>query len=106
MIKPTVGRIVWFFPTDLPMNAPPLAAMIAYVHSDTMINVGALDTNGLAFAATSVKLLQDDEPREPGRDCACWMPYQKGQAAKTEELEKDIFQTAKAAREAGPETTY
>ena len=81
MIKPTVGRVVWFFPTESPMNAPPLAAMIAYVHSDRLINVGALDANGIAFAATSVLLLQDDEPRDPGQDCACWMPYQKSVAS-------------------------
>jgi hypothetical protein len=56
------------------------------VWSDTLINVGGFDHNGAPFAYTSLKLLQDDE-EAPEYAYAEWMPYQKGQAAKTEALE-------------------
>lgn len=55
-----------------------------------MINVGGFDKNGVPFAATSMKLLQDDDVPPEGIWYAEWMPYQKGQAAKTESLEKQL----------------
>ena len=33
---------------------------------------------------------QDDEAKPEGMPFACWMPYQKGQAAKTEALEAKV----------------
>lgn len=90
MIQPTVGRVVWFTPQTGAGGAfqrdveQPLAAQIAYVHGDTLINIGFLDQDGVHHSATSVPLLQegDDKP-EQGRFCT-WMPYQLGQAARTE----------------------
>lgn len=89
MIKPTVGRVVWFYPAGVSHESQPQAAFIAYVHSDTMINVGGFDHNGEPFGETSVLLLQDEGSygNPGGGPWACWMPYQKGQAAKTEALE-------------------
>ena len=90
MIKPTIGRVVWFYPAGTHSDSQPNAALVAYVHSDTMINVGGFDHNGMPFSTTSVPLLQDDAPI-PAVGCwATWMPYQKGQAAKTEALERQI----------------
>ncbi len=87
MIKPTIGRVVLVQrrpgSTD-PSQAEP--ALVSYVWSDTLINVGGFDHNGAPFAHTSLKLLQDDE-EAPEHAYAEWMPYQKGQAAKTEALE-------------------
>lgn len=88
MIKPTIGRVVLVQgrseSTD-PSQAEP--ALVSYVWSDTMINVGGFDHNGKTFSFTSLKLLQDDEPAPTVGAYAEWMPYQKGQAAKTEALE-------------------
>lgn len=84
MISPTIGRMVWYWPTQQE-NEQPFAASVAFVHSDRMINVGGFNHNGEHFAQTSVQLIQDDEP-PVGPHCR-WMPYQKGQAAKTEALE-------------------
>lgn len=92
MIKPTVGRVVWYYPAGRSHEDQPNAAIIAYVHSDMMINVGGFDNNGQPFADTSVLLLQGEGSYgNPGGGAwACWMPYQKGQAAKTEALESKL----------------
>lgn len=88
MITPTVGRVVWFYKDGKPHTEQPYAAIVTYVHSDTMINVVAFDYNGVSFGETSVLLIQDEGSygNPGGGSWACWMPYQKGQAAKTEQL--------------------
>ena len=98
MIKPTVGRVVlltissgYAMQNVLACSDPsqPLAAQIAYVHNDCMVNLTAWDQNGKQFGITSVQLLQDDDPVPDGAAFYCeWMPYQKGQAAKTEATEE------------------
>jgi hypothetical protein len=86
MIKPSIGRVVWFQPAkplDQPLRDQPFSASVAYVWGDRMINIGYLDGNGVAHNATSVTLLQDDDPIPSTGYFAQWMPYQVGQAAKT-----------------------
>lgn len=85
-ISPTIGRVVWFWPAhreELQSPDQPLAAMVTYVHSDTMVNLVVFSPNGSGAGRTSVPLWQDDEtsPRPESFFCE-WMPYQKGQAAK------------------------
>jgi hypothetical protein len=87
VIQPTVGRVVWYWPTA-EENHPPFPALVAYIHSDTNINVGGFDANGNPFRNTSVQLIQGDEL--PTGSHARWMPYQKGQAAKAEALEAKL----------------
>lgn len=95
MIQPTVGRVVWFYPTPngaesgFARGSQPHAAIVAYVHGDRMVNLTVFDANGNAHSMTSVPLRQPKDERPGGMFCE-WMPYQKGQAAKTEELEKQI----------------
>lgn len=91
MIKPTLGRIVWFKPGKddrTPSNPDGLcAAFITCVHSDSMVNLCVFDANGHPTPRTSVPLVQDDEEVPVG--CYCqWMPYQLGQAARTEAAEQ------------------
>lgn len=94
MIQPTVGRVVWYHPR----NTDPLgdeanhpnrryAAIVTQVWGDCCVNLAIFDPNGTPFARTSVVLVHDT-PTNPGQ-CE-WMPYQKGQAAKTEALEKKL----------------
>lgn len=96
MIQPTVGRVVLYHPAAnsaaiyAAADGSPVPALIARVWNDRMINIGGFDANGNPFGATSVPLLQDDDAIPEGGNYACWMPYQKGQAAKTEALEKQI----------------
>lgn len=97
MIKPSIGRVVWFTPSRN-SSAPvpiahadqPLAALVSYVHSDRLVNLGGFDANGAPFAATSVTLLQDDDIGNSGGYYAEWMPFQKGQAVKTEAVEAQV----------------
>lgn len=93
MIKPTVGRVVWYTPAEFDRNQmtvhddQPLAAIVAYVWSDHLVNLTVCDHNGAMYSRTSVCLNQGDA-HDVGATPHCeWMPYQKGQAAKTEALE-------------------
>jgi len=100
MIKPTVGRVVLFHPNSgyphvaAPSNGDPVPALIVRIWGDRMVNLGGFDANDAPFGATSVTLCHDDaeigHAKSEGRAYACWMPYQLGQAAKTEALEARI----------------
>lgn len=98
MIKPSTGRVVHFTPgagfCGTFHGDQPLAAIIAHVWHDRMVNLTVLDSNGSSLSVTSVPLLQDDDPQPPEGFFAAWMPYQKGQAAKTEALERALTKEA------------
>lgn len=85
MIKPTVGRIVLFTPSkgdSMFQNGynPPFAAHIAYVWSDSVVNLMVTSPEGQPEPRTSVTLVQDGEPKpEFGSYCE-WMDYQKSVA--------------------------
>lgn len=101
MIKPTVGRVVWFTPAvnDDPRHdvKQPLSAVIAYVHGERCVNLTTFDQNGNCIGGrTSVPLLQDDDPKPEEGYFASWMPYQRGQAARTEQLERSLMTPAEA----------
>ncbi len=84
MIKPTIGRIVWYYPNT--GDEAPLAAIIVCVHSDTCVNLAFFDEYGTACNETLVTLYQGEDVAPRPIRCFCeWMPYQHGQAKKTEE---------------------
>lgn len=88
MIKPTVGRIVWFYNdaihNRIVQRDQPLAAIVAYVWNDRLVNLHVIDADGVYHPVTSVQLVQEGDvyPTE-GMRCE-WMPYQVGQAKKEE----------------------
>ncbi|WP_423459986.1 Gp49 family protein [Ottowia sp. VDI28] len=93
VIPPTVGRVVWFHPAINTVESgfaqargdAPLAAIIARVWSDNCVNLAVFDANGNSHSRTSVLLVQDaDACDRPAGNYCTWMPFQKGQAAKTE----------------------
>lgn len=96
VITPTPGRVVWYWPTPedikqgmfaYPGSDQPMAATVSFVHSDRMVNLSVVDHNGKPFEKRSVTLLQEgDTVRNSKYGYAEWMPFQKGQAAKTEQL--------------------
>jgi hypothetical protein len=88
-IPPVVGRVVWYFENS--EQKEPLAAQISRVHEDGRINIGFLDRQGMHHNATNVRLIQggEDEPVPTDVGFCVWMPYQKGQAAKTEAAEAE-----------------
>lgn len=60
-----------------------MAALIAYVWGDDMVNLHVIDHNGVGHSKTSVRLVQENEPKPDGYYCE-WMPYQIGQAKRHE----------------------
>lgn len=97
MIAPTVGRVVLLFTKDAKYDfgycftpGKPHVALITAVHSDTLINVVAFDANGKSHPFTSIELKQAEDQKTYGTFWCEWMPYQKGQAAKTEAVEKEL----------------
>ncbi len=93
MIKPTVGRVVHVHDSTIIAHAPhqPLAGIVCYVHNDRLVNLVVFDMHGVPWPRKEVRLLQDhDKPDEDDRRYAFWMDYQKGQAARTEQLEKEL----------------
>lgn len=98
MIQPTVGRVVWV--RGVSESEPLLAGIIAKVHSDTMVNLGVFRDNGNCSGFTSVQLWHGEDAPPSGVIYCEWMPYQKGQAVKTEALEaaaKSSFNDEKLA---------
>jgi len=90
MIKPTIGRQVWYTPsaTDranvVIQDDQKHAATVVSVHSDTEVNLAVLDAVGQPYTVLGALLVQDNEYPAEGIGYCEWMPYQKGQAAKTE----------------------
>jgi hypothetical protein len=87
VITPTVGRVVWFHPGRFDdLTAPegqPLAAIVARVWGDRMVNLSVCDKDGEWHRRTSVPLRQpEDEADQNGNSYCEWMPYQIGQAKK------------------------
>ena len=94
LIKPTIGRRVWYRPDPYTLENKrglvclndqiPMDAGIVYVWHDRMVNLDVCDHAGNHHAITSVGLWHGDGDRPSGAYCE-WMPYQKGQAAKAAE---------------------
>lgn len=85
IIRPTVGRKVWFFPNGCQFHSEPkcihpedpMDADVVYVWSDFMVNLSVKDHIGQVHAFTSVRLVQPGESVPgPGNAYATWMPYQ------------------------------
>lgn len=90
VIAPTVGRVLWYFPKTgdlLTLTTRPCAAIIAHVNEDGTLNVNAHDHYGNTAPRQNVPLVQDDEDDSSltGRSYCRWMPYQLGQAARTDD---------------------
>lgn len=94
-IDPTVGRVLHYHEAidDARLEhidkTKPLAAIISEVRSDGLLNLMVVAQDGHPVGRMRVRLFQDgEEIVQPELGYAVWMPYQKGQAAKTEEVEK------------------
>ncbi len=100
VIKPTVGRKVWYWPSTYDKTGPvpmtqqtgqPLDATVIAVHSDRMVNVLVVDVMGRQFPVLSCDLLQPGDPvraSESGQVIGRyveWMPFQVGHPKAKEE---------------------
>lgn len=79
IIKPTPGRVVWYYPTAhdgiAQLNGQPLAAIVAGIHNDTLVNLAVFDAYGNTQQRSNVHLVQPGEAA-PDHAHAAWMPYQ------------------------------
>lgn len=88
-IEPTIGRSVWYRGKDNAIRA----AIITHVWGQFLVNLQVFgkDQNDTE-AGIHTSVTHGDIEHEPS--CCpswSWMPYQKGQAAKTEVLEQKLF---------------
>ncbi len=98
VISPSVGRIVWFYPAPHDgigqIGSQPLAAIVAGVHNDRLINLAVFDAYGNTQQRSNVTLLQPEDANRPdGGAYATWIPYQIGQAAKAETVQEPDAET-------------
>lgn len=93
MIKPTIGRVVWY--KDSSISDQMMPALICYVWNDGMVNLAVHNGNGESFSKTSVPLFHGDAGNCPESVC-CWMPYQKQQAESTKKR-RELLKTCKKA---------
>lgn len=91
MIKPTVGRKLWYTPGGqdggddpiafepcrmVAVGEQPLDATVVCVLSDRLVNLVVLDANGNMFKRPATVLLQDNDAAPTDAAYARWMPYQ------------------------------
>lgn len=89
-IEPTVGRKLHFYSYENGQHAAvPLSADLAAVNADGTINLMVISAEGFPGSRTGVQLVQEGED-VPLSHYATWIPYQRGQAAKTQEMEGKI----------------
>lgn len=90
---PTIGRVVYFFRDNSPHHN---AAIVADVIGGHTINLAVINHDGSWGAFTEVPHKDDTKPHMPHWD---WMPYQKGQAAKTEALQDELDRRAQGVQD-------
>lgn len=98
---PTIGRIVHVFGLISDGAGPdvPRAGIVCGAEPGQLtINASVWARSGDTFVGGVQNLLHASMPRHPGDLYWDWMDFQKGQAAKTEQLEERIDQM-KAARD-------
>lgn len=98
IILPTLGRVVWFKPgkgsPQVPSTNGYCTAQIIDVLDYETVNLVVVDSAGTRHVLDHIDLVQDEsllcEDEHQIGGYAVWMPYQKGQAAKTESLEEAL----------------
>lgn len=86
MIKPTIGRIVYYNERGL---LDPFPAIVVGVESDRYISALVFHSTFPHVQFVAAPLLQDDDEPD-GNKWFAWMDYQKGQAAKTDAINEAI----------------
>jgi hypothetical protein len=91
MIHPTIGRRVWYYPSQTELNTweiqqaspdQPFDAGVIWVANDRQVNLSVTDHYGRVVPRLAVPLVQpgDTIPTDGTAYCT-WMPYQQTQAA-------------------------
>jgi len=89
MITPTIGRVMWYWPSKEERQDQPRPAIVTWVWEDNMVNLVVFDQGGVPSGVGSVPIVQDGSPYIVGDSPYVeWMPYQIGQAKRHEEETK------------------
>jgi hypothetical protein len=85
-IKPTVGRVLWYYPqSNEPMvrhDNQPCMALLCWPNGTTAVNLLVIDHFGNVFPVMDAELVQEGDAVPGAGGYAAWMPYQVGQAKK------------------------
>lgn len=84
VILPTIGRVVWYRGQRAPIldDGQARAAIVAFVHSPSVVNLAVFGHDGAMYPVQSVQLVQAHEPQpDEGAEWCQWMPYQRVMAA-------------------------
>jgi hypothetical protein len=98
-IRPTVGRVMWFYVWKDGKHLGPFAAHVAKVLGERLVNLMVIWDNGEPCPRSGIRVVQVDE-EVPTSDYVTWTAYQVGQAQKTEEA-LDRLRAVREAAEKG-----
>jgi len=83
MITPSIGRVMWYWPSKEERQDQPRAAIVTWVCNDNMVNLVAFDQGGAPSGKGLVPIVQDGSPYTAGDSpYAEWLPYRSGQVKK------------------------
>jgi hypothetical protein len=88
MIKPTVGRIVWYHWSPEAKDNVPIAAIITGVVDDATVHLCLFQPTRAPMPVAEVRLIQEGEKPPLNVPHCEWMPYQKAVAAGKQEPTK------------------
>ena len=124
LIKPTIGRKVWFWLNNSAIGSPhsyqpssldanqAMDATVVFVHSDRCVNLLVIDHAGYSHVVQNCRLHHTGDDMTDGKYCE-WMPFQTNQAknaapaaisddaedaVRTAAGQPEIFQTELASR--------
>ena len=95
-MKPYVGQIVHFHPA----HGVTHAAIIAYVESDTCVNLAVFNGNGCSYDMTSVQLVEPGVPKPEFGAFAERIQIQVQPASQTKPEEEICFTVSKETADA------
>jgi hypothetical protein len=92
LIVPTIGRVI-LVQRGVSDASGPWPALVTKVWGDRCINAAGFNEWGTPVSFSSLRLVQEGDEAPVAGPYAEWMPYQKGQAAKTEALQQALDST-------------
>lgn len=90
-IVPTIGRVLHYVPNaGEPLNQrmpnQPMAAIVAFVHNEHLVNLTIFDHEGNPYGRTKVVLVQPGQEAPAGSAYCQWMAFQIGQGPASHEV--------------------
>ncbi len=80
MIIPTVGRVMWYWPSKEERQDQPRPAIVTWVWGDNMVSLVVFDQDGVPSGKSSVPIVQESSPYIVGDSpYAEWMQAKKNE---------------------------